>query len=273
MTADSGSQPLIRTSDLRLRCGTTQALAGVDLELGPGQLVGLLGPNDCGKTTLLKILAGVLSGYTGEATVAGHAPGAESKALVSFLPDASALPIGATATSCIQMFSDFFADFDEAKAQELIEFFGLDASMQLRQMSKGMREKVQMALALSRRARVSLLDEPISARSTLRASIRSSGGCSDDDDTSHPRMEAHSNSASRHRGDGALRARDPGAAGRGLLAVRLFQDGILHADSPRARRDDLRCEAAVLPRGDSGRAVHHTGARGDRVGWAGGHGW
>lgn len=162
MTADSGRQPLIRTSDLRLRYGTTQALAGVDLELGPGQLVGLLGPNGCGKTTLLKILAGVLSGYTGEATIAGHAPGAESKALVSFLPDASALPNGATATSCIRMFGDFFTDFDEAKAQELISFFGLDASMQLRQMSKGMREKVQIALALSRRARVYLLDEPIS---------------------------------------------------------------------------------------------------------------
>lgn len=162
MTADGGRQPLIRTSDLRLRYGTTQALAGVDLELGPGQLVGLLGPNGCGKTTLLKILAGVLSGYTGEATIAGHAPGAESKALVSFLPDASALPNGATATSCIRMFGDFFTDFDEAKAQELISFFGLDASMQLRQMSKGMREKVQIALALSRRARVYLLDEPIS---------------------------------------------------------------------------------------------------------------
>lgn len=162
MTADSGRQPLIRTSDLRLRYGATQALAGVDLELGPGQLVGLLGPNGCGKTTLLKILAGVLSGYTGEATIAGHAPGAESKALVSFLPDASALPNGATATSCIRMFGDFFTDFDEAKAQELISFFGLDASMQLRQMSKGMREKVQIALALSRRARVYLLDEPIS---------------------------------------------------------------------------------------------------------------
>ena len=162
MTADSGRQPLIRTSDLRLRYGTTQALAGVDLELGPGQLVGLLGPNGCGKTTLLKILAGVLSGYTGEATIAGNAPGTESKALVSFLPDASALPNGATATSCIRMFGDFFTDFDEAKAQELISFFGLDASMQLRQMSKGMREKVQIALALSRRARVYLLDEPIS---------------------------------------------------------------------------------------------------------------
>lgn len=162
MATANEHQPLVRTRDLRLRYGASQALDGVDLELGPGQLVGLLGPNGCGKTTLLKILAGVLSGYTGEAEVAGHAPGAESKALVSFLPDASALPNGASVTSCIRMFRDFFADFDEAKAHELIGFLGLDESMRLRQMSKGMREKVQIALALSRRARVYLLDEPIS---------------------------------------------------------------------------------------------------------------
>lgn len=162
MTIDSGNQPLLRTHDLRLRYGATRALDGVDLELGPGQLVGLLGPNGCGKTTLLKILAGVLSGYTGSAEVAGHAPGPESKALVSFLPDASALPSSATVSSCLQMFHDFFADFDREKARELIGFFGLEESMRLRQMSKGMREKVQIALALSRKARVYLLDEPIS---------------------------------------------------------------------------------------------------------------
>lgn len=162
MTTDSGHQPLIRARDLSLRYGSTQALDGADLELGPGQLVGLLGPNGCGKTTLLKILAGVLSGYTGTAEVAGHAPGPESKALVSFLPDASALPNSASVSSCVQMFHDFFADFDTAKARELIGFFGLEESMLLRQMSKGMREKVQIALALSRKARVYLLDEPIS---------------------------------------------------------------------------------------------------------------
>lgn len=162
MTDDTRDRPLLRTRDLRLRYGSRQALDGVDLDLAPGRIVGLLGPNGCGKTSLLKILAGVLSGYTGEATIAGHAPGPESKALVSFLPDASALPNGARTRECIATYRDFFADFDEARARELIGFFGLDESMRLKQMSKGMREKVQIALALSRRARVYLLDEPIS---------------------------------------------------------------------------------------------------------------
>lgn len=176
MTGDTQDRTLLRTRDLRLRYGSTQALDGVDLELAPGRIVGLLGPNGCGKTTLLKILAGVLSGYTGTAEIAGHAPGPESKALVSFLPDASALPNSASVTSCIGMYRDFFADFDQDKARELVGFFGLDESMRLRQMSKGMREKVQIALALSRKARVYLLDEPISgvdpaARHTILSGI------------------------------------------------------------------------------------------------------
>ncbi|MGO1439536.1 MAG: ABC transporter ATP-binding protein [Brevibacterium yomogidense] len=162
MTDETSDPPLVRTRDLQLRYGDRQALGGVDLDLGPGRIVGLLGPNGCGKTTLLKILAGVLTGYTGEATIAGHAPGPESKALVSYLPDASALPNGARASECIAMYRDFFADFDEDRAHELVGFFGLDESMRLKQMSKGMREKVQIALALSRRARIYLLDEPIS---------------------------------------------------------------------------------------------------------------
>ncbi|SMY10706.1 ABC transporter ATP-binding protein [Brevibacterium jeotgali] len=162
MTDDTRIPPLLRTRDLRLTYGARQALDGVDLDLAPGRIVGLLGPNGCGKTSLLKILAGVLTGYSGEATIAGHAPGPESKALVSFLPDASALPNGARVSTCIAMYRDFFADFDEDRAHELVGFFGLDESMRLKQMSKGMREKVQIALALSRRARVYLLDEPIS---------------------------------------------------------------------------------------------------------------
>ncbi|WP_413317619.1 ABC transporter ATP-binding protein [Agrococcus sp. 1P02AA] len=142
--------------------GSTMALDGLDLQLPYGQVVGLLGENGCGKTSLLKVLAGVLADYDGEVRIAGHEPGPESKARVSFLPDASFLADSARVTECIRLYDDCFADFEPERALDLLGFFGLDAAMRLREMSKGMREKVQIALAMSRRARVYLLDEPIS---------------------------------------------------------------------------------------------------------------
>lgn len=138
------------------------ALDHLTLSLEPGQIVGLMGENGSGKTTFLKILAGVLADYSGEAVIAGHRPGAESKARVSFLPDASFLPDSISGNHAIVLYRDFFADFDEAKARDMIGFFGLDPAMKLNAMSKGMREKLQIALAMSRKAEVYLLDEPIS---------------------------------------------------------------------------------------------------------------
>lgn len=153
---------VIETRDLAVRFGGTRALDGADLTLAPGRIVGLLGQNGSGKTTLMKTLAGVVSGYTGEARICGRPPGPETKALVSFLPDASFLGGGMRVRDCLRLFRDFFPDFDERKARDLIARFGLDESMRLRRMSKGMREKVQIALVMSRRARLFLLDEPIS---------------------------------------------------------------------------------------------------------------
>lgn len=163
MTASSPDRhPALSTSALTKTYGRTRAIDALDLELEGGRIVGLLGENGCGKTTLMKILAGVISDYEGEARVAGLPPGPASKAKVSFLPDTSFLPDGARARYCVDLYGDFFEDFDAARAHELIRFFGLDESMRLKEMSKGMREKVQIALAMSRRAEVFLLDEPIS---------------------------------------------------------------------------------------------------------------
>ncbi len=140
----------------------TRALNGIDLVLPAGQIVALLGENGAGKTTLLKILAGVLSDWEGEVRVCGYRPGPESKALVSFLPDASFLEDGLTCEEAVVLFARFFADFDADRARSMIEFFHLPAGRALKELSKGMREKLQVALAMSRRARVYLLDEPIS---------------------------------------------------------------------------------------------------------------
>ena len=162
-TADSTpGDALVEISGLTMSYGPVRALDGLDMTLHSGRIVGLLGENGCGKTTLLKILAGVLSGYSGDVRIAGHAPGPESKALVSFLPDTSFLPDSARVSYCLELYNDFFADFQLEKARDLIGFFGLSETSRLKQMSKGMREKVQIALAMSRDARVFLLDEPIS---------------------------------------------------------------------------------------------------------------
>ncbi|QIM15795.1 ABC transporter ATP-binding protein [Leucobacter insecticola] len=156
------TQPVIEVSGLTKKYRGRAALSGLDLSLQPGQIVGLMGDNGSGKTTLLKILAGVLADWEGSVRIAGHAPGPESKALVSFLPDASFLPDRHRPADAIAQYARFFADFDEEKATQMIDFFGLPWDRSLKEMSKGMREKLQISLAMSRQARVYLLDEPIS---------------------------------------------------------------------------------------------------------------
>lgn len=171
-------RPSIDVRGLRKTYGKLAALDGLDLTLHAGGVIGLLGQNGCGKTTLLKVLAGVLQDYEGQVRIAGHAPGPRSKARVSFLPDESFLPDSATVGHCLRIYGDFFADFDDAKARRMLADFGLPQDMKLRAMSKGMREKAQIALAMSRRAEVYLLDEPISgvdpaAREVLLSAIAS----------------------------------------------------------------------------------------------------
>ncbi|MFT3876958.1 MAG: ABC transporter ATP-binding protein [Propioniciclava sp.] len=154
--------PALEIRNLTRRYGTVAALDDLSLTLEPGRIVALFGENGSGKTTLLKVISGLLAEYTGEVLVHGHRPGPESKAMVSFLPDQSFLPDTISAATAVEMFSDFFADFDAARATTLIADLGVDATRKLKTLSKGQREKVQLALAMSRRARIYLLDEPIS---------------------------------------------------------------------------------------------------------------
>lgn len=158
----SPGDPLIDIRGLHKAYGPQTVIEDLDLALPAGRIVGLMGPNGCGKTTLLKILAGVLSEWTGEVRIGGFVPGPQSKAQVSFLPDADYLPGSITPTQAIGWYRRFFTDFDADKARQTMEFFGLPMDRQLRAMSKGMGQKVQVALVMARRARVYLLDEPIS---------------------------------------------------------------------------------------------------------------
>lgn len=138
------------------------ALNNFSLTLGGGRIVGLLGENGSGKTTLLKILAGLITDFDGEVLIDGKLPSHETKAFVSYLPDLTAIPRHLTITQAIDMYERLFTDFNRTRAEELITHFELPTHKRLNELSLGMAEKVQITLALSREARLYLLDEPLS---------------------------------------------------------------------------------------------------------------
>ena len=137
------------------------ALDNVDLHVSFGRIVGLLGPNGSGKTTLIKLANGLLQPTSGSIKIAGMAPGPDTKVIVSYLPDADWLPDWMRVEQLVEMFHDFYADFDPAKAREMLAKLNLSPKAKLKTLSKGNKEKVQLILAMSRNARLYLLDEPI----------------------------------------------------------------------------------------------------------------
>ena len=141
--------------------GGIRALDGLDLELPQGKIVGLLGPNGSGKTTFLKIAAGLLTPSSGELTVCGQKIGPETKAVVSYLPDKTYLNRQQKITEILDFFQDFYKDFDRERAENMLSALHIDTSARLKTLSKGNQEKVQLVLVMSRRAKLYLLDEPI----------------------------------------------------------------------------------------------------------------
>ena len=137
-----------------------QALAE-ELELKRPAVLAVSGAHNSGKTTLLKLANGLLQPTEGRIRIAGMAPGPETKELVSYLPDADWLPDWMRVEELVEMFRDFYADFDPAKANEMLEKLELSPKAPLKSLSKGNKEKVQLILAMSRNARLYLLDEPI----------------------------------------------------------------------------------------------------------------
>ena len=141
--------------------GAAPALDNVDLSIEPGHIIGLLGPNGSGKTTLFKLACGLLTPTAGEVTISGFAPGPQSKALVSYLPERMALPDWMTTKQALDYYQDFYADFRREPAQTMIQNLGLQMNQRIKTMSKGTKEKLQLILTMSREARLYLLDEPI----------------------------------------------------------------------------------------------------------------
>jgi ABC-2 type transport system ATP-binding protein len=152
---------MIEIQGLSKNYGKTRALHNVNLSLQPGHIIGLCGPNGSGKTTLIKILNGLLNDYQGQVSIDQHEIGAHSKALISYLPDQTYLAGWMNGEHAIKLFKDMYADFDEVRMRSLLEKLKLNPKQPIKTMSKGMKEKFQLALVMSRHAMIYILDEPI----------------------------------------------------------------------------------------------------------------
>ncbi len=153
---------LIELKNLKRNYRSFPALRGLDLSLEAGHIVGLMGPNGSGKTTLLRILGAFDMSYSGEVLINGKKPGLESRAITSYLPDRPSFPEHNTPIQLIRLYQRFFSDFNDQKARKMLESLDLDLAQPLSEMSKGMKEKVQVVMTMSRDAKIYLLDEPIS---------------------------------------------------------------------------------------------------------------
>ena len=151
----------LQTQGLSMRYHTALALDGLDLALPQGKIIGLLGPNGSGKTTLIKLAAGLLTPTAGTITVCGEKIGTGSKALVSYLPDRTYFSRQQKIRELLDLFQDFYPDFDRVRAEQMLAALGISQEARLKTLSKGNQEKVQLVLVMSRRAKLYLLDEPI----------------------------------------------------------------------------------------------------------------
>lgn len=152
---------LIEVRNLSKYYGKKAALNNVSLTLEPGKIIGLLGPNGSGKTTLIKVLNGLLKDIKGEVMIHGQKPGKSTKALISYLPDDDYFSDWMKAEDAVQLFKDFYEDFDADKASSLMARLSIDPKQRIKTMSKGQKEKFQLSLVMSRNALVYIFDEPI----------------------------------------------------------------------------------------------------------------
>lgn len=137
------------------------ALNNITLELPKGQIIGLLGPNGSGKTTLLKLCAGLLTADSGSIQICGKQVGMDTKSIVSYLPDRTYFNSRQTVRQQLDFFRDFYEDFDYQRAETMLQQLNINPKSRFGTLSKGNKEKVQLILVMSRRAKLYLLDEPI----------------------------------------------------------------------------------------------------------------
>ncbi len=161
VTDMGNSNLLVEAKSLSKKYGSLEALKGINLELTSGKIIGLLGPNGSGKTTFIKILANLLTKTSGEVKIDGLEIGTKTKAIVSYLPERPYFNSWMTVEECLKFFEEFYQDFDRTLAEKMLKDLEIEPKRKLRTLSKGTKEKVQLILVMSRRAKLYLLDEPI----------------------------------------------------------------------------------------------------------------
>lgn len=152
---------ILECKNLSKAYGSRAALSHISLTLEGGHIIGLLGPNGSGKTTLIKLINGLLTPDEGDIFIGGNPVGPKSKSLVSYLPDHTYLDGGQKICEMISYFKDFYLDFEEDRAYDMLKKLQISPNDKLKTMSKGTKEKVQLILIMSRRAKLYVLDEPI----------------------------------------------------------------------------------------------------------------
>lgn len=152
---------VLQLKDIYKSFDDKKIINGVSFDVNEGEIVGLLGKNGSGKTTILKMINDLLTVDKGEILINGKKIGVETKANVSYLPERTYLDRSKTVFEIFNFFEDFYADFDRNKAEKLLQELNLDVNQKLSKMSKGMKEKVQLVLVMSRKAKLYVLDEPL----------------------------------------------------------------------------------------------------------------
>ncbi|MBR3309517.1 MAG: ABC transporter ATP-binding protein [Lachnospiraceae bacterium] len=152
---------IVRCEHVTKRFGDKYALNDLSLTVDSGKIVGLLGPNGAGKTTMIKILNGLLTPTEGEVLIDGMKPGIQTKSMISYLPDVEYLYHWMTVEQIVSLFRDFYKDFREELAYEMLNRLGIERKAKLKTLSKGNKEKMSLILVMSRNARLYVLDEPI----------------------------------------------------------------------------------------------------------------
>ena len=152
---------ILKCVNVNKEFGDKKILKDINLEIPRGKIIGLLGKNGTGKTTLIKLINDLLTPTSGQILVNGQEIGVDSKKIISYLPERTYLDKTMTVEKVIEYFEDFYDNFDSKKARKLLEDLQLDTTQKLSKMSKGMQEKVQLVLVMSRKADLYILDEPL----------------------------------------------------------------------------------------------------------------
>jgi len=152
---------LLEFKNLSKKYGEKQALKDVNLKIPRGKIIGLLGKNGSGKTTLIKLINDLLTPTEGEVLINGKKPGVESKKIISYLPERTYLDKEMKVKDALKYFKEFYDNFDIEKAEKLVKDLDLDINQKISKMSKGMQEKLQLILVMSRKADLYILDEPL----------------------------------------------------------------------------------------------------------------